>query len=294
MQRGSDNFQTIPRGKRKKLTKSPPEDSIYYWLSKDSEKSVNYRKNLIVLSRDLLHNKYYDTFNFYFSKPINEIFANVNVPHVIAYKDYLYYDDETEYLKRFYRRNEVGPRMQNITNFYTAVTDGNIRASFPLHDQNIILQRRNEKMNKLLLSKLQNIAEAPANQRDVNNTNNTNRNANNNVNDPATSANANGFALVTPKLPEIEDHPSENVPEKRESSYNKFLKDQYIKQSEEQIERISDHKEKEEVIDNDDFEKILPNNIEENNEDLSFESTRHDVYYPNFSMEEDRSKEEFT
>jgi len=293
MQRGSDNFQTIPRGKRKKLTKNPPEDSIYYWLSKDSEKSVNYRKNLIVLSRDLLHNKYYDTFNFYFSKPINEIFANVNVPHVIAYKDYLYYDDETEYLKRFYRRNEVGPRMQNITNFYTAVTDGNIRASFPLHDQNIILQRRNEKMNKLLLSKLQNIAEAPANQRDVNNTNNTNRNANNNVNDPATSANANGFALVTPKLPEIEDHPSENVPEKRESSYNKFLKDQYIKQSEEQIERISDHKEKEEVINNDDFEKILPNNIEENIDELSFESTRHDVYYPNFSMEEDRSKEEF-
>ena len=266
------------------------------WLSKDSEKSVNYRRNLINLSRDLLHNKYYDTFNFYFSKPINEIFANVNVPHVIAYKDYLYYDDETEYFKRFYRRNEVGPRMQNITNFYTAVTDGNIRASFPLHDQNIILQRRNEKMNKLLLSKLQNIAEAPPNQRDANNTNNTNRNANiNNVNDPATSANVNGIGGV-PKLPEIEDHPSENIPEKRESSYNKFLKDQYIKQSEEQLERISEHKEKEEVIHHhadDDFEKILPNNIEENNDDLSFESTRHDVYYPNFSIEEERSKEEF-
>lgn len=29
MQRGSDNFQTIPRAKRKKLEKDLPEDSIY-------------------------------------------------------------------------------------------------------------------------------------------------------------------------------------------------------------------------------------------------------------------------
>lgn len=47
-----------------------------------------------------MHNQYFDTFNFYFSKPINEILANVIVPHVVNFKDYLYYDDDNEYLKR--------------------------------------------------------------------------------------------------------------------------------------------------------------------------------------------------
>lgn len=49
-----------------------------------------------------LHNKYFDQFNFYFAKPIKEILANITISHVIQFKDYLFYDDFNEYLKRFY------------------------------------------------------------------------------------------------------------------------------------------------------------------------------------------------
>ena len=45
---------------------------------------------------------YKDEFNFYFAKPINEILANVNVNHVILFKDYLFFDDINEYMKRPY------------------------------------------------------------------------------------------------------------------------------------------------------------------------------------------------
>lgn len=49
-----------------------------------------------------MHDKYFDAFNFYFAKPINEILANLNISHVILFKDYLFYDDMNEYLKRYY------------------------------------------------------------------------------------------------------------------------------------------------------------------------------------------------
>jgi len=45
--------------------------------------------------------KYFEAFNFYFAKPINEILSNSPlVQHIILFKDYLVYDDENEYLKR--------------------------------------------------------------------------------------------------------------------------------------------------------------------------------------------------
>lgn len=52
----------------------------------------------------ILHQKYYDKFNFYFAKPINEILANCSVPHVILFNDWKIYDEKNEYFKRFFRR----------------------------------------------------------------------------------------------------------------------------------------------------------------------------------------------
>jgi hypothetical protein len=66
-----------------------------------------------------LFSKYFEAFNFYFAKPINEILANLNINHVILFKDYLYYDDDSEYLKRFYTQTEVKPRVTILTEFYS-------------------------------------------------------------------------------------------------------------------------------------------------------------------------------
>ena len=65
-----------------------------------------------------MHLKYFEQFNFYFAKPINEILANINVNHVILFKDFLFLDDESEYLKRFYKRQEVSSRLGMLTEFY--------------------------------------------------------------------------------------------------------------------------------------------------------------------------------
>lgn len=44
---------------------------------------------------DKLQSKYFEAFNFYFAKPINEILSSVsNTPHVIYYKDFAILDEQ--------------------------------------------------------------------------------------------------------------------------------------------------------------------------------------------------------
>jgi hypothetical protein len=43
----------------------------------------------------------------------------VAAEHVILFKDYLFYYDDNEYLKRPYKPDEVPPRMAILTDFYT-------------------------------------------------------------------------------------------------------------------------------------------------------------------------------
>ena len=45
---------------------------------------------------------YYDKFNFYFAKPINEILAKCSVGHCILLEDWKIFDEQKEHLKRFY------------------------------------------------------------------------------------------------------------------------------------------------------------------------------------------------
>ena len=58
-------------------------------------------------SAQIVSGKYFEGFNFYFSKPTNEVLVNIEAPHVIQFKDYLYYDDINEFLKRPYRTKEA-------------------------------------------------------------------------------------------------------------------------------------------------------------------------------------------
>ena len=59
--------------------------------------------------------KYFEAFNFYFCKPINEILANVPVPNVLLFKDAIFHDPENDYLKRFYFPNEIEGKMNGLT-----------------------------------------------------------------------------------------------------------------------------------------------------------------------------------
>ena len=85
--------------------------------------------------------------------------AGARVPHVILLEDFAYYDDETEYMKRYYKYSEAKPRIENITKFYFTLTQGAVRPTFPPHRQSEILLKRNEEMNQLLIAKLQNLAQ---------------------------------------------------------------------------------------------------------------------------------------
>lgn len=38
-------------------------------------------------SKEWMFKTYFEKFNFYFAKPINEILANLDIPHVIFFKD---------------------------------------------------------------------------------------------------------------------------------------------------------------------------------------------------------------
>ena len=81
------------------------------------------------------------------------------------YKDYLYYDDESEYLKRYYRSDEVPPRLINLSKFYSNTSEGLTKPNLAVHEQNKIILKRNHKLHKYYLSKLENFADIPQTQR---------------------------------------------------------------------------------------------------------------------------------
>jgi len=67
---------------------------------------------------DIINTKYFEAFNFYFSKPTNEMIVNIDTPHVILFKDYLYYDDINEFFKRPYSEGESKAKMKQLIDFY--------------------------------------------------------------------------------------------------------------------------------------------------------------------------------
>ncbi len=123
----------------------------------DSEKPTNKplkldKSNPIALSSQIMYNKYFEAFNFYFSKHINEIIADVDLPHVIMYKDYQYYDKDAEFLKRFYFKEESLPRIFSLTSFYGSIPEGKPNPNLILHDQNSLIVKRNNKHKNLLVT----------------------------------------------------------------------------------------------------------------------------------------------
>ena len=141
------------------------DNKVLDWITETIELPIVLHKESIQISRDLLQRKYFEAFNFYFSKPINEIIANLSLPHVILYKDFLYYDDDGEYLKRSYRLDEVIPRIENLSKFYNNTAEGLTRPNLAVHEQNKIILKRNNKLHKYYLNKLENFGDIPQTQR---------------------------------------------------------------------------------------------------------------------------------
>ena len=118
--------------------------------------NIDYREP-IRASKDILFNKYFEAFNFYFSKHINELIADIALPHVILYKDYLYFDDDDEFLKRYYTFQEACPRIDSLSKFYFEA-EGNIyKPNLVVHDQHKIMLKRYDRHQNLILTKLRNL-----------------------------------------------------------------------------------------------------------------------------------------
>ena len=72
-------------------------------------------QNVIVRN---LNKKYLTTRESYNAKVINDIVYNENTHVVSVFKDYLIFDEVSEYLKRFYAKDESATRLPKIYNFY--------------------------------------------------------------------------------------------------------------------------------------------------------------------------------
>ena len=66
----------------------------------------------------VLKNKYLTSKDFYNVKIINDIIYNEPTHLVSVFKDYLIYDDVSEFLKRPYTLNETLSRLPKIFEFY--------------------------------------------------------------------------------------------------------------------------------------------------------------------------------
>ena len=68
--------------------------------------------------RQSLDKKYLTSQDYYNSKIVSDIMYNENRHIVSVFKDYLIFDDFSEYLKRFYRIVEAIERLPRVFEFY--------------------------------------------------------------------------------------------------------------------------------------------------------------------------------
>lgn len=65
-----------------------------------------------------MERKYLTSRDYYNVKIVNDIIYNENTHVVSVFKDYLIYDDVSEFLKRFYMHGESTSRLPRIIDFY--------------------------------------------------------------------------------------------------------------------------------------------------------------------------------
>ena len=74
--------------------------------------------NLGALVKQNLQEKYTTSVDFYNAKVVSDIMYNENARIVSVFKDYLLFDDLSDFLKRFYAHSESRQRLPRIYEFY--------------------------------------------------------------------------------------------------------------------------------------------------------------------------------
>ncbi|CAD8212570.1 unnamed protein product [Paramecium octaurelia] len=87
--------------------------------TRQSELIVN---SLVWINKNLLQ-KYCQSQNYYYTRDVNEILGDASSKAVVRYKDWVGYDDDDEYLKRYYYGDEYPQKIQLLTEYYKFHTD---------------------------------------------------------------------------------------------------------------------------------------------------------------------------
>lgn len=90
----------------------------YFMSSKECCSFCKKRSDPFYLIQQNLNSKYLTGMDYYNVKVVNDIIYNDTTHLVSVFKDYLIYDDISEFLKRYYNQDEVTPRLVKIYAFY--------------------------------------------------------------------------------------------------------------------------------------------------------------------------------
>jgi len=105
-------------------------------------------KNLISAVSSHLNIKYFEDFNFYFAKSVNEILANIHSPDELRFKDYVLYDFREEIMRRYYNTQESEIRLSNYAAYYAELEDYLV-PHYEIHNQRKLLFKRRKRKYKL-------------------------------------------------------------------------------------------------------------------------------------------------
>ena len=105
-------------------------------------------KNLTNNAAKHLYVKYFEDFNFYFAKSVNEILSNIHSSDELWFKDYVIYDSKEEIMRRYYNTQESDIRLSNYAAYYAELEDYLI-PHHELHFQRKLLFKRRKRKYKL-------------------------------------------------------------------------------------------------------------------------------------------------
>ncbi|CAD8111893.1 unnamed protein product [Paramecium sonneborni] len=74
--------------------------------------------NSIVWMNKNLFKKYCQSQNYYYTRDVNEILGDASSKAVVRFKDWVGYDDDDEYLKRYYYGDEYPQKIQLLSEYY--------------------------------------------------------------------------------------------------------------------------------------------------------------------------------
>ena len=105
-----------------------------------------------------LEHHYFEAFNFYFAKPINEILSNSRTPLAILVKDYSFYDNQHESMRRWYTIPESVLRLNNYAEFFEEIK----KQYYPFVSSNEIMKIMNKRLYRIHKLRQNNKTMAPS------------------------------------------------------------------------------------------------------------------------------------